>query len=282
MFFLKNRKEKETCIVFGNCVAQVIAWLLGQNHHFIEKYEIIYHRSFIHPQAGKASTPLEKIRRCPLLLVQKGHMQSPEFIEDISPTCTVVSFPVLSLNTLWPFYRMDPRNKPEPEAGFDFGRYPYGDFQVMKLLRKELPPEEVLKQYMDINIEEKVDLSAFHQEEIAKGKALDAQCDITLYDYIEEYFKKKRLFFTPNHTTPDLLMYTTAKILHHLRCREMHLSVHKKIKKALPLGKYHHPIHPQIIRYFDLKWITPECKYRYYDGSYRTFEEYIKKYIEFA
>jgi hypothetical protein len=280
MFYSNKKKEKEICIVFGNCAAKVIAWLLSENDHFTENHEIIYHRSFTHPGAGKASTPLEKIKRCSILLVQKGHMQSPGFMADIFPTCTVVSFPVLNLHTLWPFYRMDPRNKPEP--GFEFGRYPYGDLQVMKLLKEKLPPEEVFKQYMEINIKEKVDLSAIYQEEITKGKILDAQCDIPLYDYVEENFKKKRLFFTPNHPTPDLSMYAVGKILDRLRFRKMHLSVHEKIMNVLPLGKYHHPIHPQIIRYFDLKWITPGCKYRYYDGSYWTFEAYIKKYIEFA
>ncbi len=278
---MKLSRKKLVCIIFGNCAAEVQANILRKENEFSKICEIIYIRSFIHPTKGASKVPYDKVRKCSLLLLQRGHLQFPEFYNDLPSSCRKISFPILRLDSLWPLQRMDPRNKPEPKNGFEMGRYPYGDLLVIKLLKKGLTPDQVLKKYMSSNINELVNLDKTHRRNLANWKELDSKCDLPLMRYVKENFNKERLFLTVNHPCPKLLVMQINLILESLGMSGLSVEVISDINKKPPLSKIHLPIHPQVIRHFNLEWADIDIKYRYYDGNWYGFEEYLKRYIEF-
>lgn len=278
---MKLFRKKFVCIVFGNCAAGVQANILRRENEFSKIYKITFIKSIIHPTKGASKVPYDKVKKCSLLLLQRGHLQFPEFYNDLPSSCRKISFPILRLDSLWPLQRMDPRNKPDPKNGFEMGRYPYGDLLVIKLLKKGLTPEQVLKKYMSTNINKLVDMDKIHRRNLANWKELDSKCDLPLMWYVKENFNKEKLFWTLNHPCPKLLVKQINLILEALGMSGLSRKIISKIDKKQPLSQFHLPIHPQVIRYFNLEWADIDTKYRYYDGKFYGFEEYLKRYIEF-
>ncbi|MCK5057134.1 MAG: hypothetical protein KAT34_10800 [Candidatus Aminicenantes bacterium] len=274
-------KKKVIAVIYGNCVAQALAGILRKRIEFDRMFDITYIRSFKHPTEGCTAIPLDKIKKCSLFFFQRGHLQYPEFYEKLPKNCRIISFPILQFKRLWPFDRVDPRNKPEPEKGFLFGKYPRGDSLVMKLLRKGLTADQVFKKYMSTNIHELKNIDQIHEQETQGGRELDTKCDLPIYRYIEKNFIKERLFWLPLHPAPELLVMQTNHLLTSVGMNELDENVKSKICKSPPLSNLHLPIHPQVIDYFNLEWADKDTKYRYYDKGWFSFEEYLRRYIEF-
>jgi hypothetical protein len=258
----------------------VLVQFLKKKREFLNTYEIIHIRSFIHPTEGAAKVPFDKVKNCSLFLFQRGHLQYPEFYSQLPSSCRIISFPILRFTSLWPLERRDPRSKPEPEKGFISGRYPYGDSLVMKLLKRGLTAEQIFEQYISTKLSDVIDIDKIHKKNIIALKELDAKCDLPLNWYVGENFTKKRLFLTPNHPAIELLILQVNLILKAIAMTGLPLLVENEIKKNPPLETIHHPIHPQVIRHFNLQWIDANAKYRHYDSGWFTFEEYLKRYIE--
>jgi hypothetical protein len=276
-----NRRKK-VCIIFGNCVAGEQFSILRKVREFSKSFKTFFQLSFKHPQDGEQGINGDLIKQCSLLLIQRGHLQFPEFYNDCPKECQVISFPLPSLTSFWPFYRKDPRNKPEPERGYIFGRYPYGDLAIIRLIKKSLPPEEIYIKYMAMNVKDQIDLNKLHRTNILKGKELDEKCDLALYDFIEKNAFKQRLFFTPNHPTPILLIYQINQVLKQLGMGKLSNWLVSKISRRSEFSRMHLPIHPQVIDHFRIEWANRDTTYRYFNKGWLSFEEYYKRYIEFC
>lgn len=276
-----RQKAKKVCIIYGNCIVAIITELLKRKSEFEETFEIIYVRSFKNPSSKMVELPRDKIKKCSLFLLQRGHLQFPEFYSQLPSSCQVISFPLLSLKSLWPMNRNDPRNKPEPEKGFPFGRYPSGDRLVIKLLNKGLTASQIFERYSSTDIREFIDFAKIQKKELMSWKELDEKCDLPLNWYVAENFTKERLFWTPRHPTLKLMQMQTDSILKALGMSCLSQGAISMLHKNDPLGRLHLPIHPDVIRYFNLKWVDKNTKYKFYEEGWLTFEEYLKKYIEF-
>ena len=212
--------------------------------------------------------------------MQKGHLQFPTFINDIPSKCQILSFPVILLGSLWPFCRPDSRNKPEPDRGFPYGKYPYGDKKVTALLEKGLTCQEVFDEYMKLNIADHIDLDKLHYRCLLAGTELEKKCDLKIYDYIEENFVNKRFLYTIDHPTPDLIFYQLEQILKKVTGEVIPKSEKTRIRKDAQLNYLQVPIHPQVIEHFKLEWIGPDYKYKYFN-NFLSFEDYYWNYIHF-
>jgi hypothetical protein len=188
--------------------------------------------------------------------------------------------------SLWPLERKDPRSKPEKGRFFflnqyPYGRYPYGDRLVIRLLKKGLTPAEIFKRYFSRDINSLVNLDELYKKNVMDGKELDVRCDLPIYRYVERNFKKERLFWTPNHPCPALIIKQANQIIETLGMKRLPDSFVSQFNKKPPLGAYQLPIHPQVIRHFNLSWADNNLRYRHYNLGCFTFAEYLKRYIEY-
>lgn len=277
-----KRKTKAVCIIYGNCIGRILMNILRKNEAFTDIFDITYVRSFNHPTEGPPEIPADTVQKCSLLLLQRGHLQYPDFLDELPAGCRTITFPILSLRVLWPLMRKDPRNKPEPEKGYHFGLYPNGDHLVMKLLRKGLTPDQVFERYMSTNIFDLVDIEQLRETHLQDGKELDAKCDLPLCRYVGENFSRERLFWTPTHPTHSLVIKQVNQILEALHMNALPDEVVTEINKHPPGENFHLPVHPQLIEYFDIKWADKNTKYRHFDKGWFSFEEYLKRYIELS
>ncbi|MEA1649029.1 WcbI family polysaccharide biosynthesis putative acetyltransferase [Nitrospirillum sp. BR 11164] len=274
---------KPTLIVYGNCQAGVFFYALKAFPEVAGQWDLVTMRNFVHPVEGHDKLPDDEVTRCSLLLEQgspKGDSAFP-YRDRLPADCRTIRFPPLDTNLLWPFNFVDTRNKPEPPE-FPFGRYPYGDRIVVELLREGLSGDALWDAYQTRSVERMPNLERLIDLETTRLDERDARCDITMRPVIEEHFRTRRLFLTPNHPAWFLLgnlygLLIEAILGDGVDRREACLN---HFERWQPWSNETLPIHPEVARRLGLNWYDAQEKVSF-SGRELTFEEYMMRYINF-
>lgn len=275
---------KPSLIVFGNCQAEIIKGYFDRFPSLCDAYDIVYARSYNHPVEG-AAPPLsaDLLERCAILLEQKGIREEFGQSAMLPETCLIRRFPTLGLKLLWPLECYDDRNR--PEEGFPFGRFPYGDRVALQLAREGWTGEAGLRRYREASRPELGDLNRLLQEETERLTGTDALCDISMGDYILKNFRQKRLFWTSNHPTLDLLVDAFDALMRTMPLSEPTLEGYDRVLDDLRAEShfqdYHQPIHPTVAEHFGLEWCSSEMSYNYHNRAQWNFEEFMIRYLKY-
>jgi hypothetical protein len=269
---------KPTLIVSGNCQARFVSRILEANAEVKDKYRIVYFRAFRKGDTGTIKR--EDLESCAVLLEQIAH-QAPELPdkEHLPAGAQIHRFPILWLNTLWPQAIDDPRNELSKSPEHPGGLWPYGDRFILKLLDQGFSAQQAAAEYMNWNLAEKLDLERFHHINWAKAKELDRRAEIKLGRYVEENFRKERLFVTRNHPSQAMLTVVRDKVYEALG---LPAPADDSDVEPASGGMYdsHVPVHPSVARHFELEWWSPDLPYRTH-GDDMAIEEYLRRYAAF-
>jgi hypothetical protein len=275
----------ETIVIYGNCQAGVYAdalrKILGSNRR------IRWVSSFDDPTQPQEAVSREDLESCTLVLEQiDSGRPMPETIIGTANRAQTVRFPPLDFNLLWPFNFNDPRNVSEP-PDYPFGRFPYGDRIVVELLREGLTGSALWDVYRQRSVVKLPDMQRLRIYESKRLSARDEKTDVKVGALIMSEFKEKRLFWAINHPTGWLLGKVFSDIVglcgEHLESDGASLAtIQAFFENYEPFGHHAVPIHPGVVRQLNLAWCTAEQRYRYLDGSMMTFEETMRRYIDFS
>ena len=264
--------SRRTVIVSGNCQSRFLFRCLRRNTAIQDAYEPVFVRN--RGQKGIDSGSEADIVRCRFLLEQIGHKTSDLPSKELLPAdCTVIRYPVVWLNSLWPTHIDEPRNKPSPE--FPRGTFPYGDSIILRLLDQGLTPEEASAAFLAGKLSDHVDLGRFHEINAAKARMLDQRADLKFGTYILERFRSERLFVNHNHPAPGMLRYMADSIAAAIGFGGLELGFPKSTRDGI--GPMHVPIHPEVAEFFQLDWYDPNESYRWYDHQFSA-GEYYRRY----
>jgi hypothetical protein len=252
-----------------------------------EHFHIVYLRSFKHPSAGWDEIPPEDVAGCSILLEQHDPRTFP--YRALLPTdCVTLRFPSIDLNLLWPFNCPNPYDRSDPDV-FPYGRFPYGDRVIIKLLEEGLDPDVVLETYLTTSQRHLPDLDRLMELEAARLRARDTQCDVKMSAYVLENFRKKRLYWTPNHTTSDLLrellerlVIMTAQERPQVAEFDVETTIKYRFSPEGPLGVVSVPIHPSIGEHFALEWYDPAQTHQGYGNLRYSYDQYFASMIRWA
>lgn len=267
-------------LVYGNCQAGWIAQRLAATPAVAAEFQVLYRSDY-------AEIPADHPTRQPgfwgevdvAVCQTAANCRPPEFLAALRASAVVVRFPTLWLKILWPMYMVDPRNRAEPGAAW--GRFPYGDRLALKLLREGVASSDLARRYRETDLNSILDLDRFQEMTFAELANNDRKSDVAIAPYLAANFRRRKLFGTVNH--PNLA------ILHEL---------YRGVLAALPgglatgglpepecagevLGLLEEvPLHPQVIRHFQLAWARPEMRWRY-RSEFLNLEDYLKAYADF-
>lgn len=266
-------------LVYGNCQAAWLSQALAADPEIAERYEIVYLSDYHEAPANHPVHRPDFLPSCTDAVWQTAAgCKPPAFLASLRSSCRQIRFPTLWLKLLWPMYVVDPRNRPEKDH--PWGRYPYGDRLVLKLLQDGVPPADVPKRYVETDLNRIVDLGRFAEMAFAELRFNDRQSDVAIAPFIEGTFRQRKLFGTINHPTTLIL----ARLGHEVRAAIMGRSVAADAPgpadAAEVLGSEETPLHPQIISHFRLAWTSPGERWRY-RSEFLTLEEYLRAYAEF-
>jgi hypothetical protein len=267
----------ENVLVYGNCQAGVFAQvpqtLLNGD------YSVWHIMSFAHPTEPPVTVSQQELDTVKLVLeqVDAGRPMAESLGAKIPETASIVRFPPLDFNLLWPFNFNDPRNISEP-PDYPFGRFPYGDRIVVELLREGLAGSALWDAYCDRSIARLPDLVRLRAHERTRLTARDGESDVKMAELLMSEFTCKRLFWTVNHPTGWLLGKLLGEVLalcqSSLRIDgDVRLKAESIFRDYEPFDALAVPIHPEVANQLKLRWWNSDQVYRYLDGSTRTLRD---------
>lgn len=268
-------------LVYGNCQAGWLAQAMSQNGEIRGRYEIIYLSDYAEIPADHPIHQPDFLSTCTDAVWQTASgCKPPAFLAGLRTDCRQIRFPTLWLKLLWPTYAVDPRNVPEKD--FPWGRYPYGDRLVMKLLQEGVSLDDLPKRYVDTDLNRIVNLDRFAEMSLAELRFNDQQSDVAITPFIESTFRRRKLFGTVNHPTFLILNRIYRGVVGALMgTAALDQADVPPADAAEVLGSEETPLHPQIIAHFKLTWATPGMRWRY-RSAFLTLAEYLRAYAAFT
>ena len=285
-----NATSKPVCILVATCIGRAYAYFLHQSDDFFHAYDL--HDFNVHPPGGSVSDfalPGELVERCALFLhltpgwADWGNEPAyRDLLARIPSAVPRISLPYPVFLPLWPFHCADPRNE---RVNGRLSRhtltpihYPYGDASVLSWLRQGRPKDEVIRRCLAFDWAAETDLDGLLIKMINIQRATEAGTDVKIMDYVEEFFRSRRLFLTMNHFGNDLAIYVVDQILEMLGLHRLPAYVYTSVDQLLTPEV---PIHPGIIDHFGLTFVRKDHRYRIDPFRTLTFEEYLSHYVEF-
>ena len=266
--------RKPTMIVAGNCQGSFLERAIAESPDITDRYRVVYFRAF--RKGDPAVVSPDDIRDCEIMIEQIAH-QAPIMpgIELLPADCKIIRYPILWMNSLWPFHIADPRNK--PVQGAPAGLFPYGDRLMLQILDEGLTPEQASERYLGTDIRKVIDLDRFHEINTVKAASLDQRADLKWGGRTLQDFKTDRLFVSRNHPTMDFLHYMRDGVFDALGVKPPPSDL---VQASGGMGEHHVPIHPQIAAHFGLEWCDPDMKYQHRSHSF-SIGEYLRHYAAF-
>jgi tetratricopeptide (TPR) repeat protein len=272
--------DRRRVLVYGNCQGGWLARALQQHSVVSAQFEIIYLSDYLERPPDHPINDPGFLATCAVVVWQTASgCKAPWFVAGIPASTRQIRYPTLWLKLLWPTYAVDPRNVHEEK--FPWGRYPYGDRLVMKLLAENVPLADLPQRYVDFDLNRLVNLDRFTEMSLAELRFNDRQSDVAITPFIESTFRQRKLFGTVNHPTFAILHQIYTGVASLLLDQPLADAAALPPNAADVLGEEETPLHPQIISHFKLTWAQAGLRWRY-RTAFLTLEEYLRAYAAFT
>lgn len=254
---------RDLCLIHANCQGDALRSLPAVSPDFARCFEVRKYTNYL-----KENIPQEDFDRCRVFVYQHLGAQWDDLASEVLlarlPSSAVkIRIPNLLFKGYWPLWT----NK---------SRMNYGDVLLDHLINAGCSEQEALYVYLRGRLGVKYDLDALLNENLARERQKERNCVVALADFIEEYWRTRQLFLTPNHPDRELLLAVADAVLRALGFRAVPRTGREGLKPDYP--DFELPVHPQVGEHFGLPFVSAERRYRIY-GQPMSFARYIACYI---
>jgi capsular polysaccharide biosynthesis protein len=275
----------------GSCIIQAILDHFATIPGISERAEL--HLSQFLP-GGRTPVPVDKLVRCAILIEEAAPWQGSGTLADaeralLSASCARITVPTLHFNSLWPLMAEDPRNVPEP--GAPYGRIPFGmgDRLALKIIQAEPDAAARRAAYDAADFAGTVNLARSHELEARNCFAREQGCDVRVAGYVMSHFREKRLYYTHNHPTGELMYFVLAQLFAVPAIRDLIRQPYDVLVEGARrwatasnvFAGEEAPVHPAVAEYFGLRWWRRDHRYLWM-GQGRTFDQWIDWYLSYV
>ncbi|MBF0153974.1 MAG: hypothetical protein HQL64_09575 [Magnetococcales bacterium] len=257
---------KPTIVFHGNCQSYTFYTMAMKDARLTEEYTIGLLRisdgdgprqfEMLCTEPVKAS---ELLSNCAIFFQQKSlWAMTCGYAERLPPGCRKVSFPMLSLELLWPFYMLRPYPRP---FGLEDNRRGHGDRILHNLIKKGLPSLETLARFMGSDIHRSLDLDRAYDLYFDKLRTLDQEVDVPVAGLIEDSFRHRQLFVDPAHPSVPFCYYMASQIF---RCAGLMEEGFIQNWDGFFSFSPTFPIHPQVMEHYGLTWVDHHTRYAFH------------------
>jgi len=282
--------RRENFVVIGSCISRAICFVLTLSEQFRSHFNVINYWS-ANPNNVMSDFKID----WNLLASAKVIMYHPpgwsswgkeetyvKLAANISSNSLGITFPYPSLTAFWPFFVQEPRNLEENTIRNPMQhprRFPQGDSYILAQLRKgEKSPSEIVEQYVNLDISEMVDLNELMLGNLMTMLSKEKETDIKVVDFIKENYQTKTCFQSAPHISNDIVLHLANQVLKKCGYAPLKESI---LDSYSELVMHEVPIHPSVIRHFDLKFLDEKYRYQVDFWWRPTFEEYVENYVRF-
>ena len=288
--FLPKRK---LAVVFGNCQTSVLEELLSYSPDFRKEYAVVYVPrifEFVYDKeyATYFANDTKFWKQVDLFIYQKVSksnrfselVASDRIMGMLKSSCQKVCI----LNTYFTGYypQMCKNVGAHLKSVQNSGLFPYGDTVVESYLQKGFSVEEIIQKIQESVVFPKEKIEEGVRQSFAEMKRREKQADVAISDYILANYKKKQLFYSPNHPCMSVLFEYANRILKYLGFAPLAVDEIDLLTKTDTLKGEDIPLYPDVISYLGLedyeKFYYPN---RYIYNNLRIgFEDWIRMYVK--
>ena len=272
---MNNYYKKRKVIISATCHGEVIQALFLKSPSFTDRYECEFIPNYQVGHSGieRASIALllNKLSNCDILIYHDAlgisHSSLLEYLPSHAATIvipyptTLIYWPGHSLNPIWLI----------KERGASV--IPFPCLVLNNIIMSYRDKSKILEEYLNLDFSQHVDMDNILTNQIQYLKTAQRNSPLDVATYVANYFNNKRLFHLPNHPSSSLFEFMTNGLLEILGCKS-NVSLDTDLFEGLQT-----PIHPSVIKYFDLKWCRPDTIYNLW-GRRLNFEAYVRLYID--
>lgn len=285
-----SSSQRIPCVVFGTCITRGLVYLLNLCDEFrrcFALYPYITHMN--QPLMIDFAVSDEIINSCKLLL----HMPTVwedwgndgyyiQLLNRFDSQVPRITFPYPVFHALWPYHCHDKRNQDTSlkNAQGEQAYFPYGDSYVLGLMKKH-PTEsatQIAARYAAWDIPAHFDLDGLMRHSLAQQRLKEQVTDVKIIDHAQEYFRSQRLFLTVNHVGNASLLHMANQVL---RLLELPMLPEKTALRLQELTTPQVPIHPSILKHYNITYLDSSSRYLVDTHRMLTFEEYTEQYVLF-
>jgi len=242
---------KPVLIVYANSQGAGLLDLLA-GHAGLSGHE------FVFLSAQEAAVPDDdQLARCRTLIYQIS-FGVPGFLERLPATAVRIVIPRITCTFLWPYAIERPD---EPLAW----RFPIGDRWLMSGIRRADNPVALAGDYAASDLGRVFDLNRLFELELDKWAGYDRETDVRIGGFLTASILSRRLFFAPDSPSDEVLVELASQVLALLQLPPLD-PLPDEARSHL-LGGLELPVHPSIVRYFALSYLSEDTLYPLFGGS---------------
>lgn len=274
--------SQRTCLLVGGCYIPALARLLRRHDGFRRDYRIALCDAIATPNLGAQFARLPIAETSLLIYLDpvwhnwgdNGEIYRA-LLDGLPDDARRISLPVPKFHALWPAHYNDVKRADTVRGGIDDDiqwLFTYSDSNIIRMAREGMSAAEIVDKYAKLDIPTVVDLERVKAHSIALQRRMETDTDVKVLDFMMETYKAERLLITLDHPSSRMLLYYVNQILARLNYS---LLPNGLIEQLGVLSPPEIPLHPSIVRYFNLRWVTPGMRYHLAPSRLLTFEEYV-------
>jgi hypothetical protein len=298
--------KRKKCLIYGNCQTRPLSRILCANQEFSNKYDVIQFKPvFIIEHADLENLKLicKEVDVFIYQPVKSGYRGMEELGTDylknlLKPEAISIAFPSLYFNAYNPeiIYISKP-NSLDDDKVFMGPLGQYHNKNIIDMFVRGCSLKEIMSFLSNpdalstTSIYEKLKLSF---EELAR-REVAFNIDVKITNYIKKYYTAKRLFYTINHPSNDIIFYCANMVLDYLNIYKTDHQGSFLLKSLMSVEFFdatYFSIHPSIYKSLELKFSNPSIYYfnnkaialvdavimflNFYHKNPHVIEEYLK------
>lgn len=214
----------------------------------------------------------EAVKSCDVLIYHDiAHYNFPALVRQMPPGGVAIKIPYITSTIYWPTY----------EYQNPFWLCPTGTTALIpwpcRLLNELIvslrDKRKILDAYLETDIPSCIDIDRSFTSQIAYLQSAEAGSIFNISDFVEKNFRDTQLFHLINHPSLPVFLELANAIFAHLGMPPLENFQND------PFATHQIPIHPSIIRRYNLSWCDETTKFRLIDKSF-TFSEYVAFYVD--
>lgn len=150
---------------------------------------------------------------------------------------------------------------------------PWPCLLLNELICQHKDKQKALDAYMTLDIPSVIPVDARFLGQVDYLRKAEDGSIFHIADFVEQQFKTTRLFHLVNHPSMPVFLEVANSILRHFQMQEL------PSYNVDPFSNHQTPVHPSIIKHYELEWCNTETKHLMLDKTF-TFEEYAAFYID--
>jgi tetratricopeptide (TPR) repeat protein len=186
--------------------------------------------------------------------------------------------PFVSGSVFWPYADRGH----ETATGFLAPRFglDYSDRYLNRAIAQGRPAEEVVQEYMAMDLSRSANLASRFELWIETLTELDAETGFAAAPLVQAYFRREGLFRSLGHPELRILHHLADTLFRQMGADSTSISLLNSRLTAtnIPVQPGRAPIHPSVVKHFSLDFVTPDSTYRLWDHDV-TFEDFVRRYM---